>query len=98
MKAALLVRNRIVYGDEEFAEVVVWELPAPLPGSTHCYKYRLAFVAQGVCVIRYDNESGKGDHQHQHDQEQRYSFETLEKLFSDFERDIRSHHDEDRHS
>ena len=98
MKATLLVRSRIVYADDKFAELVVWVLPAPLPGSTHCYKYRLAFVAKGACVIRYDNESGKGDHQHHHDREQRYRFEGLEKLFSDFERDIRSHNDEDRHS
>ena len=23
----------------------------------------LAFVADGICVLRYDNEVGKGDHQ-----------------------------------
>ena len=28
----------------------------------HGFKYRLAFVVNGVCVLRYDNEAGKGDH------------------------------------
>ena len=33
-------------------------------GSTHDYKYALAYVVAGQCVIRYDNEAGKGDHKH----------------------------------
>ena len=98
MKATLLVRNRIVHGEDEFAELVVWQLQAPIAGSAHHYKYRLAFVAQGVCLIRYDNEAGKGDHRHHSGREEDYRFTTLDQLFSDFERDIRSHHDEDRHS
>lgn len=97
MKATLLVRNRIVYAEDEFAELVVWELESPLAGSAHRYKYRLAFVAQSVCVIRYDNEAGKGDHRHRSAREEDYRFMSLDRLFADFERDIRSYHDEDRH-
>jgi len=38
---------------------------APLAGSSaHGYKYRLAFVVDDECVLRYDNEAGKGDHKH----------------------------------
>ncbi len=62
MKAVELVRTRIVYAEQAFAELVLWKLPAPLPGSAHSFKYRLAYVVEGVCVLRYDNESGKGDH------------------------------------
>ena len=94
MKASLLVRNRITYGDELFAEVVVWHVAQPLAGSMHTYKYRLAFVAHGACVLRYDNEAGKGDHRHTLGTEARYRFATLEKLFADFERDIRRYLDE----
>ena len=96
MKATLVVRNRIAHGDNLFAEIVVWLVPEPLAGSAHLYKYRLAFVAQGECVLRYDNEAGKGDHRHFNGSESRYRFSTLDKLFADFERDIRRYLDENR--
>ncbi|EGG79231.1 hypothetical protein SXCC_00087 [Gluconacetobacter sp. SXCC-1] len=35
-------------------EIVVWHVPVPVRGSAHRFKYRLAFVADGACVIRYD--------------------------------------------
>ena len=95
LKATLLVRNRITHGEELFAEIVVWLVPEPLEGSAHTYKYRLAFVAHGECVLRYDNEAGKGDHRHARGSEARYRFSTLDKLFADFERDIRRYQDED---
>lgn len=62
MKAVLLSKTRIAYTDSSFAEIVVWDAPKPFQGSTHSYKYRLTFVVEGVCVLRYDNEFGKGDH------------------------------------
>ncbi|MCU0966899.1 MAG: DUF6516 family protein [Burkholderiaceae bacterium] len=95
--ATLLVRHRITYAEELFAEVIVWVVPQPVAGCTHTYKYRLAFVAQGECVLRYDNEAGKGDHRHAGGSEGRYRFSTLDKLFADFERDIRRFLDEDHH-
>ena len=95
LKATLVVRNRITHGEEFFAEIVVWLVPEPLEGSAHTYKYRLAFVAHGECVLRYDNEAGKGDHRHARGSEARYRFSTLDKLFADFERDIRRYLDED---
>lgn len=98
MKATLLTRNRIAHADEAFAEVVVWKVPQPLPGSLHLYKYRLAFVVAGICVIRYDNEAGKGDHFHVGDVETRYRFSSLDELFADFDRAIRRYQVEDRNS
>ncbi len=56
LRATLLTRTRIVYADNVFAEIVVWEVPQALSGSMHTYKYRLALVADGICVLRYDNE------------------------------------------
>ena len=67
---------------------MLWQLPAPLPGSTHSYKYRLAYVVNGVCVVRYDNESGKGDRKHVGSKETRYAFDTVDKLLASFQRDI----------
>jgi hypothetical protein len=55
VKAVLLTQTRVAYTDSSFAEIVVWEVPHPLEGSAHSYKYRLAFVVDGVCVLRYDN-------------------------------------------
>lgn len=41
MKAKPIQKMRIHLGDSRFADVVIWELPEPLAGSTHRYKYRL---------------------------------------------------------
>lgn len=71
-----------------FAEVVVWKLPNPIKGSKHLFKYRLAFVVEGVCVFRYDNELGKGDHKHMGEMEIPYEFTTPEQLLADFWKDI----------
>ncbi len=38
--------------------------------------------------MRYDNESGKGDHRHVGDREEPYRFVSVEKLGRDFEADI----------
>lgn len=88
MKAKELVRTRIVYTESAFAELALWELAKALPGATHVYKYRLAFVVEGKCLIRYDNESGKGDHRHMGSTETRYEFSTPDQLLADFQRDI----------
>jgi hypothetical protein len=88
MKAVELVRTRIVYSETAFAELVPWKVPKPVTGSTHLFKYRLAFVVNGVCVIRYDNEAGKGDHRHLNNQETPCTFTTPDKLIADFQNDI----------
>ena len=72
----------------------MWRLPRPVTGSTHAYKYRLACVVRGKCVLRYDNESGKGDHRHLRSRQSAYAFTTPEQLLADFMRDIeRWNHD-----
>ena len=58
MKAAQLLKERVPFDDESFAELVIWRLPQPVPGSMHSYKYRLAFIVRDECVLRYDNEAG----------------------------------------
>lgn len=98
MKATELLRRRVPYSEVAFAELVLWQLPTPLPGSAHAYKYRLAYVVNGVCVLRYDNESGKGDHRHFRDKESRYAFESVDKLLAAFQRDIERINREDSDS
>lgn len=96
MKAVELVQTRIVYSREAFAELALWRLATPLPGSSHRFKYRLAYVVRSKCVLRYDNESGKGDHRHLGESEAPYSFSTPEQLIADFEQDIARWNDENR--
>ena len=88
MKAVELVRTRITYSELAFAELVLWRLPKAVEGSPHRYKYRLAFIVRGVCVLRYDNEVGKGDHRHFDGKESSYVFTTPEQLIADFQHDI----------
>ncbi len=88
MKATLLVRTRIVYSEAAFAELVLWRVPQPVPGSLHSFKYSLVYVVDGRCVLRYDNEAGKGDHRHYNDSETAYRFTTPDQLVADFQRDI----------
>ena len=89
MKAKALIDTRIVYAENAFAELVLWQLPQPLASSTHRFKYRLAYVVAGECVIRYDNEAGKGDHRHIRHRESSYAFVDVDTLLTDFQRDIR---------
>ena len=98
MKAVELLRDRIAYAEDAFAELVLWQVPKPLEGSRHSYKYRLAYIVRGECVLRYDNEIGKGDHRHYGGRESDYSFSTPEKLVADFQRDIKRWNDENSHS
>lgn len=93
MKAVLLFRQRVELGAGIFKEIVIWRLPRRLPGSRHPYKYRLALIDAGACVLRYDNEAGKGDHRHIGDQEEPYEFTTIEQLLGDFETSIRRYLD-----
>jgi Family of unknown function (DUF6516) len=98
MKAVLLIRNRIIYSETAFAELVLWQLPTPLAGSLHKFKYRLAYVVNEVCVIRYDNETGKGDHRHYGSKETRYKFTTSGRLMADFQKDIERWNHENRNT
>lgn len=96
MKAVELVRTRIAYSDIAFAELVLWRIPKPVTGSTHEFKYRLAYVVNDECVIRYDNETGKGDHRHYGGKERNYHFTTPDQLIADFQLDIARWNNENR--
>ena len=98
MQAVELVRTRIIFSVSAFAELVLWQISKPVAGSTHGFKYRLAYVVDGVCVLRYDNEVGKGDHRHYGGKESAYEFSTPEQLMADFQRDIARWNYENRDS
>ncbi|MFM8294728.1 MAG: DUF6516 family protein, partial [Microcystaceae cyanobacterium] len=58
MKATALIHRRVILAPDAFADVIVWRVPEPVPPSEHPYKYRLAYIVNGQCVLRYDNERG----------------------------------------
>ena len=84
MKAESLFKERRVLSNSSFLDLVIWRIPKPLPGCSHRFKYRLAFVVDGICILRFDNETGKGDHKHLGEKEVSYTFETLTQLVDDF--------------
>lgn len=98
MKAVELLRTRIAFSQTAFAETALWKVPNSVPGSVHGFKYRLAYVVDGLCVVRYDNEAGKGDHRHFGEEQSAYTFRTPEQLIADFERDIARWNRENRNS
>ena len=85
--ARLLLRSRTsAHGG--VVEMVVWNVPLPVPPSQHAFKYRLVFVRDGQRVVGYDNERGKGDHKHIGGREIRYCFTDIDTLLGDFLRDV----------
>ena len=98
MKAASILNKRVADNKGGFAEYVVWLLHEPLPPSRHTYKYRFAYVIDRECVVRYDNERGKGDHRHFGNRETKYAFSTPRQLIADFESDIARWHSENSNS
>jgi Family of unknown function (DUF6516) len=97
MKAVALFRRRVVLAADAFVEIAVWRVHPPVPPSSHGFKYRLAYVVAGECVLRYDNERGKGDHRHVGAEESPYAFSTPDQLMSDFDVDVmRWNHEHDR--
>jgi hypothetical protein len=88
MRATSIAALKEVRDDGSVVEIVVWQVPEPVPPSQHSYKYRLYFGKDGTCRVRYDNERGKGDHRHLGQIEEDYVFESLEKLLADFRSDV----------
>jgi hypothetical protein len=87
-KAVLLAHSKEVRDDGAILELVIWQLPRPVPPCTHAYKYRLFFGTAQDTRVRYDNERGKGDHKHLAGVEHHYPFVDVDTLLDDFERDV----------
>jgi hypothetical protein len=90
-KAALLLHEKLIFSDGAIAELIIWKLPRATPDRRHGLKYRLYFGRHGKCLVRYDNESGKGDHRHVLGREEAYRFISAARLRRGFEADIRAH-------
>lgn len=89
MKARLIRRSKNVLSDGAILEMAVWQIPRPVAGCAHPYKYRLFYGRNGIRIVGYDNERGKGDHCHRGGRERSYRFTTVEVLIEDFLAEIR---------
>lgn len=84
-KTIPLLHERVVLASDVFAAIRIWRVPHAVRGSVHDLKYSLALVAGRECVLRYDNEAGKGDHRHMADgSEATYAFRSADDQIADF--------------
>jgi len=89
MKANLIIDRKVVFPDGAILQMVVWRLPERDPERPHGLKYRFYYgLANGDCMVRYDNERGKGDHRHLGNTEEPYEFSDIETLVADFLADV----------
>jgi len=87
--AIILFKAKKIYPDGTIKEMVIWQLPSMSRERPHGLKYRLYYgTADGECLVRYDNETGKGDHRHLAGREEAYIFLNIETLVADFQYDI----------
>ena len=84
MQAKLITRFKDITAEGGVIELVVWKVHKPGPPAEHGYKYRAAYTCDGVRVVGFDNERGKGDHCHLDGQELPYTFISVEQLVEDF--------------
>jgi len=90
MQAKLIYQEKYVYTDGAIREMVLWQLPQKTTENPHGLKYRLYYgLGAGTCVVRYDNETGKGDHMYKRNREEPYQFKDVETLVADFLYDIK---------
>lgn len=84
MKARVITRFKDVTPEGGVIELVVWRVPEPVSPSEYSFKYRAAYAIDGVRVVGFDNERGKGDHSHVRGAERSYPFVSVEQLIEDF--------------
>jgi len=84
MAAQRITAIKNINPDGSILEVVIWRVPKPVPPTEHGYKYRAAYVVDGVRIVGFDNERGKGDHCHMDGKELPYTFISVDQLLEDF--------------
>ena len=84
-KATLLLDFKATQG-ELLVQMVLWQLPRPTKDRPQGLKYRLYLGRAGKTLVRYDNETGKGNHRHVGigEAQEPYDYSSLEKLLDDF--------------
>lgn len=90
MGATLIYHRDETRADGVRISMVIWQLPQATPERPHALKYRFYAGIGSKTLVRYDNESGKGDHRHLGASERNdsYTFVSVEQLVMDFLDDI----------
>jgi hypothetical protein len=86
-EAILIAHSKALHG-RWIVQRKIWALPEAGAERPHGLKYSLFCGDAEHCLVRYDNEAGKGDHRHYGDREEPYAFTTLEVLLEDFQADV----------
>ena len=84
MPAKLITRFKNITPDGGVIELVVWRVPAPVSPSEHGFKYRAVYVKDGIRIVGFDTERGKGDHCHLDGHERPYAVQGVDQLVEDF--------------
>jgi hypothetical protein len=87
-KARLLINRKVIYDDGGILQIRIWYVPSPVIASRHGYKYSLFYGRDGLRLVSYDNERGKGDHKHVRNDELPYTFTDLDRMIDDFMADV----------
>jgi hypothetical protein len=90
-KARRRFYDKSIFPDGAILEMVIWELPQPDAERPHGLKYSLYYGKNGIRIIGYDNEKGKGDHRHYLGIEEAYFFISPQNLVQDFLSDVERH-------
>ena len=84
----LILHRKRIFDDGSISEIKLWQVPSPVRGSAHEFRYSLFYGTVGARWIGYDNEPGKGDRRHYGAREMDYVFSTAEQLIADFLADV----------
>lgn len=90
IKAKLLVHRKERDAEGHITEIKIWSVPVS-EHAPHGLKYSFVYIVNGIRVIGYDNERGKGDHRHINGLEYQYKFTTPAQLMTDFEIDVEAY-------
>ncbi len=88
-KAELVLREKVCTADGIIVEFRVWRVSrsAQYPDG---FRYSFVAVRNGIVLVGYDNHAPKGHHRHLGGKQERYEFESLDKLRADFMKDVES--------
>jgi hypothetical protein len=89
-QARLILREKVIDEEGNIVELVIWRVPA-IQENPAGLRYRLAFIRQGerAPAVLYDNHQPKGHHRHIEGVAEPYAFVDVDRLLSDFTRDVR---------
>ena len=88
-KAKPIYHEKFLFPEGSIVEMTLWQLPERTAERPHGLKYSLYYGSpDGTCIVRYDNEAGKGDHRHIGTKEEKYRFTNIGNLMADFKAEV----------